>query len=59
MPSYFGGSPCRTYPYCLRLAAWYEAIIIPAVAIVNEQKPVQRWLALPYYLYCLRLAALS
>ena len=36
IPSYCVGLPCRTYPYCLRLAAWYEEIIIPAVA--NSEK---------------------
>ncbi|EEG24261.1 hypothetical protein EIKCOROL_00894 [Eikenella corrodens ATCC 23834] len=32
IPSYCVGLPCRTYPYCLRLAAWYEELIIPAAA---------------------------
>ena len=32
MPSCCAGLPCRTYPYSLRLAAWYEEIIISAVA---------------------------
>ena len=32
IPSYCVGLPCRTYPYCLWLAAWYEELIIPAVA---------------------------
>lgn len=32
IPFYCVGLPCRTYPYCLQLAAWYEELIIPAAA---------------------------